>query len=109
MGVCDNSHKKIELHRPESFFGITPAYSNESSNDKVKLEFTIENCDVGQKYQVLAEFLNTNLQCFKTETVKSHQNLIIFNSCYICDFYFQQTQLMRISIVKILFCKITLR
>ena len=105
MGACDNSHKKTEFIRSESFFGITQknenqANSEQSSNDKVKLEFTIENCDVGQVYQVMAEFLNTNLQPFKTEKVKSDKNLIIFNSCYICDFLFQQPQLMRISIFK---------
>ena len=104
MGICDSSHKK-EIPRSETFFSITENNQNQinseqSSNDKVKLEFTIENCDIGQNYQVWAEFLNTNLQCFKTETVKSHRNLIIFNGCYICDFFFQQPQLMRISIIK---------
>jgi hypothetical protein len=105
MGVCDNSYRKVELPRSKSFFIVTKnnenqANSEQSSNDKVKLEFTIENCDVGQNYQVIAEFLNTNLPRFNTETVKSHQNLIIFNTCYISDFFFQQPQLMRISIVK---------
>ena len=105
MGVCDNSYRKVELPRSKSFFIVTKnnenqANSEQSSNDKVKLEFTIENCDVGQNYHVIAEFLNTNLPRFNTEIVKSHQNLIMFNTCYICDFFFQQPQLMRISIVK---------
>ena len=105
MGVCDNSHKKVDLPRSKSYFGITQNNENQanpeqSSNDKVKLEFIIENCDIGQNYQVLVEFLQTNIPRFNTETVKSHQNLIMFNSCYICDFFFQQPQLMRISIVK---------
>ena len=105
MGACQSSSSKKILARPESFFQISEKPQNLSSssqytNDKVKLEFTIENCDIGQNYQVMAEFLNTKTEPFKTKTVKSHQNLIIFNSCYICDFLFQKPQPMRICIVK---------
>jgi hypothetical protein len=35
-----------------------------------------------------------------TETVTSHQNLITFNSCYICEFCFERQQDMSIIIKK---------
>ena len=103
MGACDSSAKNIV--KSKTFFGISPSIQNQinmtqSSNNKIKLEFSIEGCDINEKYQIMAEFLNSNIQPFCTETVKSHQNLIIFNSCYICEFLFQQPQMMRFSIIK---------
>ena len=103
MGLCDSSAKKIA--QPKNFFGMSPTIQNQLdktqiSTNKIKLEFSIEECDIDQKYQVMAEFLNANIQPFCTETVKSHQNLIIFNSCYICEYFFQLPQMMRFSIIK---------
>ena len=103
MGACDSSAKNIV--KSKTFFGISPSIQNQinmtqASNNKIKLEFSIEGCDINEKYQIMAEFLNSNIQPFCTETVKSHQNLIIFNSCYICEFLFQQPQMMRFSIIK---------
>ena len=103
MGACDSSAKNIV--KSKTFFGISPTIQNQinmtqASNNKIKLEFSIEGCDINEKYQIMAEFLNSNIQPFCTETVKSHQNLIIFNSCYICEFLFQQPQMMRFSIIK---------
>ena len=103
MGACDNSAKNIM--KPKTFFGISPTiqnqiYMSQAPNNKIKLEFSIEGCDINEKYQIMAEFLNSNIQPFCTETVKSHQNLIIFNSCYICEYLFHQPQMMRFSIIK---------
>ena len=101
MGACHSSSKKVV--RQKTFFGISPTIQNQMAqapNNKIKLEFSIEQCNIGDKYQVMAEFLNSNIQPFCTETVKSHQNLIIFNSCYICEYLFQQPQMMRFSIIK---------
>jgi len=103
MGACDSSSKKIV--KSKSFFAMSPTMQNQansgsSSNNKIKLEFAIENCDLEERYQVIAEFLNSNIPQFGTETVKSHQNMIIFNGCYICDYFFEQPQMMRFSIIK---------
>ena len=103
MGACDSSAKKIV--KQKTFFGISPTIQNQvnlaqTANNKVKLEFSIEECDIDKKYQVMAEFLNSNIQPFCTETVRSNQNLIIFNSCYICEYFFQIPQMMRFSIIK---------
>ena len=103
MGACDSSSQKVL--KSKSFFTMSPNMQNQinsgqSSNNKIKLEFGIYNCDLNERYQVLAEFLNSTIQPFKTETVKSHQNMIIFNGCYICDYFFEQPQMMRFSIIK---------
>ena len=74
-------------------------YKNMKS--KVKLEFTIENVEINHKYKIEAKFLRSQFaDAFETETVNSHNNIIIFNSCYICDYFFEKRQNMKISLIK---------
>ena len=103
MGVCDSMNKK-EVGSKE-FFHVTKTFNAqinefESSDNKVKLEFTIENCIVDSRYQVMVEFINTVVEPFFTETVRAQYNTLTFNTCYICDFFFEKPQLMRITILK---------
>ena len=103
MGLCDSMNKK-ELNSKE-FFRVTKTYNTErndfeSSDNKVKLEFTIENCSTNCRYQVMVEFINTVIEPFFTETVRSQYDKLTFNTCYICDYFFEQTQLMRITLLK---------
>jgi hypothetical protein len=66
---------------------------------KVKLEFTIENIEINHKYAIEAKFLNSQFtDVFTTETVNSHNNIIIFNTCYICDYFFEKRQNLQISL-----------
>ena len=103
MGVCDSMNKK-EVGSKE-FFHVTKTFNAqinefESSDNKVKLEFTIENCIVDSRYQVMVEFINTVVEPFFTETVRAQYNTLTFNTCYICDYFFEKPQLMRITILK---------
>ena len=103
MGVCDSNNKK--LVKSKQFFGVCKTitednFGNEASNNQIKLELTIKNRSPNYKDQVMAEFLNSNIDPFYTETVKSHQSILTFNTCYICEFLFQNPQLMRISLFK---------
>ena len=70
------------------------------NKNEVKLEFTIENCIVDSRYQVMVEFINTVVEPFFTETVRAQYNTLTFNTCYICDYFFEKPQLMRITILK---------
>lgn len=103
MGICDSMNKK-ELNSKE-FFRVTKtlnAQGNEfeSSDNKVKLEFRVENCAVDSRYQVMVEFINTVIEPFFTETVRTKYNNLTFNTCYICDYFFERPQLMRITLLK---------
>ena len=103
MGTCDNINKK-EVNSKE-FFRVTKTFNIqanefESSDNKVKLEFTIENCTMDSRYQVMVEFINTVIEPFFTETVRSKYNNLTFNTCYICDYFFERPQLMRITVLK---------
>ena len=76
------------------------SFSFKDMKTKVKLEFEIENIEINHKYQLEAKFLEGQTKVFKTETVQSHNNRIIFNSCYICDYFFEKRQNLEISLIK---------
>ena len=107
MGICDSSQNNTQKN-PRKFFGIAKSLTQKNLLDEIpdiqknqiKLEFTVENCTPNDKYNIMAEFLNSHVEPFKTETVTSHQNIITFNYRYICEFLFQNPQLMRITLFK---------
>ena len=99
MGACESQN------RARIFFKVAKTKNEEinqfdNRNNKIKLEFTIQNCKINDKYQVLAEFLNSDIEKLITETAKARYNSITFNTCYICDYYFQKQQKMKISVIK---------
>jgi len=102
--VCE----KPKLAKKKTFFREGTMNEKQLNNDnfqnmksKIKLEFTIENIEINHKYAIEAKFLNSQYtDVFTTETVNSHNNIVIFNSCYICDFFFEKRQNLRISLFK---------
>ena len=102
MGVCDSSKKIVDSME---YYGVAKTVKEENIanygiSNKIKLEFTIENSVQNYKYQILAEFLNSNIQPFYTEEIISKEGLISFSTCYICDYFFERPQLMRISVFR---------
>ena len=95
MGICDSPTAKQEI----KYVGLSRAPKEEKKEKNLQLEFTLDNCSSGSKYYVMIEFLNTP-DSFQTETVFCHQNMIIFNSTYICEYIFETPQLMRIWVFK---------
>ena len=106
MGICDSSGNKTEGQAKDYYKvarTITEGKSDIPNNKKnqIKLEFSLENCIPGEKYSVMAEFLNSQvIEPFNTEVVTPHQNIVTFNTCYICEFFFESLQLMRITLFK---------
>jgi hypothetical protein len=104
MGVCEQP----KLAKQKTFFREDTMNGDQLDNSKfqnmkskVKLEFTIENIEINHKYSIEAKFLNSQFtNVFTTETVNSHNNIIIFNSCYICDYFFEKRQNLQISLIK---------
>ena len=102
--VCE----KPKLAKQKIFFREGIMNENQLNHDdfqnmksKVKLEFIIENIEINHKYKIEAKFLNSQFtDVFTTETVKSRNNIIIFNSCYICDYFFEKRQNLQISLFK---------
>ena len=102
MGACESQNRQINSRQ---YFRVAKTKNEEENqfdnqNNKIKLEFTIQNCTINDRYQVLAEFINSDTEKLITETVKTHYNFITFNTCYIVDYYFQKQQMMKISIIK---------
>ena len=102
--VCE----KPKLAKQKIFFFFFFMNENQLNHDdfqnmksKVKLEFIIENIEINHKYKIEAKLLNSQFtDVFTTETVKSRNNIIIFNSCYICDYFFEKRQNLQISLFK---------
>ena len=97
--VCD----RPKIAKQRTFFRENTMKEEKINNSnfqnmksKLKLEFTIENIEINHKFKIEARFLDSQFSdVFITEEVKSHNNIIIFNSCYICDYFFEKRQNLR--------------
>ena len=100
--VCESPKyaKKRIFFIEESNGNNFKSFSFKDMKAKVKLEFEIENIEIHHKYQLEARFLEGQTKVFSTETVNSHNNRLIFNSCYICDYFFEKRQNLQISLIK---------
>ena len=82
------------------------ATSMVKQKSKIKLEFTIENCQGNHRYQINSTFIESHSSPFTSENVlfKSNKlnqlNSITFNSRLICDFLFEKTQTLIINLMK---------
>ena len=68
--------------------------------EKIKLEFSLRNCDTGTLYSITGLLLEDNQCDFKSEEKKSVNNEINFDKFYICDYYFEKQQNLQIIIYK---------
>ena len=68
--------------------------------EKIKLEFSLRNCDPGTVYSITGLLLEDNQSDFKTEEKKALNNEINFDKFYICDYYFEKQQNLQIIIYK---------
>ncbi len=68
--------------------------------EKLKLEFSLRNCDPGAVYSITGLLLEDNQSDFKTEEKKALNNEINFDKFYICDYYFEKQQNLQIIIYK---------
>ena len=101
--VCESpryAKKRIFFLEESNNGNKIKSFSFKDMKTKVKLEFEIENIEINHKYQLEAKFLEGQTKLFSTETVQSHLNRIIFNSCYICDYFFEKRQNLQISLIK---------
>ena len=101
-----------KLQKKKFYFDIkegdknTLATSMVKQKSKIKLEFTIENCQENHRYQINSTFIESRSSPFTSENVlfKSNKlnqlNSITFNSCLICDYLFEKTQTLIINLMK---------
>ena len=73
----------------------------ESLNEKIRLEFALQNVNQGKTYSINATLLDRNETPYNSEQKKPHtNNEIIFENFYICDYYFEKEQNIQIIIYK---------
>ena len=78
-----------------------PSDDIESLNDKIKLEFSLQNAKDGNNYSIKAHLLDRNIEDFISEQKQNHtDNNVIFEKFYVCDYYFEKEQKIQIIINK---------
>ena len=105
MGGCDSKIQKkrtffSEMKESNENQVLESLEEREILKAKVKLEFSIEGLEIESKYQIQAQSLENVNDTFLTETVKCQRNLITFNTCYICNYFFEREQSFQISLIK---------
>ena len=104
MGLCESTNSKKILNS-QIFFNINHNQMDNKNNNyqnykmPVKLEFTLENCEVRHKYQIGVIMTDSNESTF-TEIANITQKNITFNTCYICDYFFERQQYLNINLMK---------
>ena len=102
MGFCESNprlaQKKIYFQK---IYSTKTDTRNNFQNYKtqVKLDFSLQNAKIGENYKIYITFID-NKNNFSTEEIKSSNATIIFNTFYICDYYFEKQQYFNISLMK---------
>ena len=103
MGGCETSKQKILSSK--AFFNMDIDDSDITMNNAqkyktpVKLEFTLDGCEINHKYQINIQS-KENPNIFSTESAIVKQNIVTFNSCYICQYFFEKQQYLNLHILK---------
>ena len=68
--------------------------------EKIKLEFSLNNCDIGFVYSIKALLLENEQNNFESEEKKTVDSIITFEKFYVCDFFFEKEQKIQIIIYR---------
>ena len=73
----------------------------ESLNEKIKLEFILANLKDDSIYSITANLLDRNVDPYNSEQKTAHTTQeIIFENFYVCDYFFEKEQKIKITINK---------
>jgi len=72
---------------------------SQSYKTPVKLDFLLENAEKGDTYKIFIS-LQDNADKFSTERIKATNYNVLFNTCYICEYFFERQQYLNISLEK---------
>ena len=100
--VCESNRprlieKKIYFQKIDSEQQNVDNYQNFKT--PVKLEFILQNIKIGDIYKIHITVPNA-VETFFTEEMKATSKIITFNTCYICDYFFERQQYLNISIIR---------
>ena len=102
---CESTKHKPQIIQSKTFFNINRGQTNIKTNNyqnyktPVKLEFTLEGCQNRHEYQILVIMSDSN-DSFSTEAINANQSIATFNTCYICDYFFERQQFLNIQLLK---------
>jgi hypothetical protein len=102
MGCEDNprlSRKGIYFQKSDSSKNI-PGGTYQNYKTPVKLEFTLQNLQAGKKYRIKVVLADVKNFFYTEEITSPNSGIISFNTCYICDYFFERQQYLNITILK---------
>ena len=105
MGCESANSSSKKIIQSQTFFsfdtGQRDITNNKYQNYKtpVKLGFILEGCANYHKYQILVIMADNNNK-FTTEILNANENFVKFNSCYICNYFFERQQYLYIKLLK---------
>ena len=103
MGGCEANPR---LSRKGIFFKKMESGTNMSGNayrnfkTPVKLEFILQNLEEGNKYQVAVQLPEAKSNFMTEEITSPKSGIISYNTCYICDYFFERQQCLNIIAFK---------
>ena len=100
-----NTCKQPKVLRKRFYFNVDEEQNNcpngfNNMKSKIKLEFSLENCQKKSRYQIFAKFTDGLSPPFSSEKILSESNFIVFNTCLICDYFFEKTQTLSVTLMK---------
>ena len=105
MGCKSINSSPKKIIQKQQFFSIDMGKAYQGPNiyknykTPIKLVFTLEGCANNHKYQILIIMDDSNNK-FKTEIMTAARNVVEFNSCYICNYFFERQQYFYITLLK---------
>ena len=105
MGICGKTDVKPikyfnKIEKPNNNLQDKNFNSLDNLKEKIKLEFSLNNCNIGIVYSIKALLLENEQNDFKSEEKKAVDSIITFEKFYVCDFFFEKEQKIQIIIYR---------
>ena len=73
---------------------------NQNYKTPVKLEFILQNLKSGKNYRIKVALADVKNSFYTEEMSSPNSGVLSFNTCYICDYFFERQQYLNITILQ---------
>jgi len=73
---------------------------NQNYKTPVKLEFILQNLKSGNNYRIKVALADVKNSFYTEEMPSPNSGILSFNTCYICDYFFERQQYLNITILR---------
>ena len=97
--LLESTQKKSIRYFNDALIGNS-ILDRSTSSEKIRLEFSLENCLKGFSYYIQARILDSPLDSFNSELIQCQNSEITFENFYMCDYIFECEQRLKVTIFK---------